>query len=112
MKTSRLVTFLVFLSAFATCFLPATGAYAAKKHAPSKYLTEGQNYLRAKKYDLAEASYTKAIKANHKDADALEARGILYARRSKMELAIADFSTIISINPKSDRGYIDLWAYL
>ena len=63
------------------------------------YISRGDLYKQAKKYDLAIQSYTEAIKINIADQEAYTNRGNVYFELNNYEKALADYKKAHSIKP-------------
>jgi Tfp pilus assembly protein PilF len=63
------------------------------------YISRGDLYKEAKKYDLAIQSYTEAIKINIADQEAYTNRGNVYFELNNYEKALADYKKAHSIKP-------------
>lgn len=64
----------------------------------------GSAYMGLKDFDHARQCFEQALKADPKNTPALSAAGVLAEKRGDLELAIRQFTTLVSIKP-SDLGY-------
>ena len=69
------------------------------------YYRRGDAYLKKKRYDLAIADYSQAIKLDPKYIDAYLYRGLAYNAKGQYDLAIADYSKVIKSDPKNMVAY-------
>lgn len=87
-------------------------AHGGQKTA-AQHITQGQEFLKAKKNDQAVASFTEALELNPKSLQALNNRGIAYCRQGYFDKAIADFSRVIQMDPNYGKAYnnraVALW---
>jgi tetratricopeptide (TPR) repeat protein len=82
---------------------PAGGATTSKT--PEEYIQQGKEFLNAKKYDQAIASFSEAIKLDPQSVQAYNNRGIVACNKGDFDGAIGDFSRTIEIDPKFGKGY-------
>ncbi|BAY37673.1 tetratricopeptide repeat protein [Nostoc sp. NIES-2111] len=69
------------------------------------FLNRGYFYYEQKKWDLALADYTQALKINPQLALAYNNRGLLYKEPKKWDLALADYNQALKINPQYAEAY-------
>jgi Flp pilus assembly protein TadD len=79
-------------------------ACGSKKNAEA-YVQRGKDFLAAKQYDQAIASFSQAIILNPQMAKAYNNRGIAYCNKNRFDQAIKDFSRTIELDPKSGKAY-------
>lgn len=99
-----------FLRAMLCCVLLLTacgGALAAQnvEKPYQKLYREGVAANKAGKVDEAIALYTKAIAIKKDSADLYFVRGRAYKQRDKFDLALADLSKAIELNPRYADAY-------
>jgi tetratricopeptide (TPR) repeat protein len=82
---------------------PPGGATTSKTTA--EYINQGKEFLRAKQFDQAIASFGEAIKLDPQSIQAYNNRGIVSCNKGDFAQAINDFSRTIEIDPKFGKGY-------
>jgi tetratricopeptide (TPR) repeat protein len=69
------------------------------------YYNRGTAYFANGDLEAAVADFSQAVQLFPNDAQAYQARAAAYQRRRDFDLAIADDTRVIEINPKSSTGY-------
>jgi len=76
------------------------------------YIMQAEEFEKAAKTDLAIEAYGRAIRQDHKNADAYFTRGWLHETNRAYEAAISDFSSAIDLNVDfTDAYFARAWAY-
>jgi len=75
------------------------------------YNNRGVLYYKQKKWELALADYTQALKINPQYVDAYYNRGLVYSKQEKWELALADYTQALKINPQYADAYINRGSF-
>jgi tetratricopeptide (TPR) repeat protein len=74
------------------------------------HLNRASLYLSQKKYAPAIADLSEGIKANPKNADALQARAAALFQTGKFDLSVADYKTLVALKPNDVNIIKDLGA--
>jgi len=73
----------------------------------AKFLARAERHIKAKRFELAQADLTEAIKLDPKLIDAQIRRGFVMLERNDAKSAIADLDAALKIDPKSTRAMIE-----
>ncbi|MBL8207911.1 MAG: DUF3421 domain-containing protein [Blastocatellia bacterium] len=86
---------------------------AIEYHKSELYLKRrGEAYVGLKKYDLALADYTEAIKLKPENGDAFNLRAAVYVAQKNYPLALADYDSVIALPDKSETKYAKIQAFV
>jgi len=72
---------------------------ADPSYAPA-YAERGDDYLHARKFDLAIKDFNEALRLGGEDTTVLFSRGLAYRSSGQRALAIADFRRVYKLNPR------------